>query len=144
MFSPSNALFIFFTINCRLLKMTSNFLNANLVLNLCAVIALQSMITLIATYLTIKNLLDCFLAHQLVLTNVFYGQKDIHLQSFTSFYDLILPLYVFHPTTVFHHYLLLFLHYSFVRFSALSNIFINYIFRIFNDFYFFFHVIVFS
>ena len=84
MFSPSNELFIFFISDCCLVKMTSIFFNANLVLNLYAAVVLQSMITLTATYLTIKFLLTCFLAHQLVRNYVFHGRKDIHLQSFAN------------------------------------------------------------
>ena len=142
MFSPSNELFIFFTTDCCLVKMTSNFFNANLFLNLYAAVVLQSMVTLTAPYLTIRFLLACFLAHQLVRNYVFHGRKDIYLQSFANFYDLILPVYVFYSTTIFHHCLLLLLHYFSVCFSAyINHIYILYV-QNFQDFLFLFCLII--
>ena len=60
MFSPLNELFIFVSTDCSFVKMTPYCFSPNLVLNLCAAIALQSMITLVANSLSRKNLLGCF------------------------------------------------------------------------------------
>ena len=60
MFSPSNELFILVSTDFSLVKVTPYCLNHNLVLNLCAAVVLQSMITLIANSLCIKIVLGCF------------------------------------------------------------------------------------
>ena len=59
MFSTSNEGFIFFNPDCFLVKMTLYYLNPSLVLNLCASVVLQSMITLVANFLCIKILVGC-------------------------------------------------------------------------------------
>ena len=79
MFSPSNELFISVTTDCSLVKMTSYCLNHSLVLNLCAAVVLQSIITLVANSLHIKIMLDCFLVHLVAHIYVFYDPKDILL-----------------------------------------------------------------
>ena len=53
------------------------------------------MITLIANSLSIEILLGYFLARLMVHIYVFYGLKDIFLQSSANFFGLILLLYVF-------------------------------------------------
>ena len=60
MFSPSNELFAFVSTDCSLVKMIEYCLNSILVLNLCAAVILQSMITLVANSSRIKILLGCF------------------------------------------------------------------------------------
>ena len=59
MFSPSNELFISVRTDCSLVKVTSYYLNPNPVLNLCAAVVFQSMITLTANFLFMKFLLGC-------------------------------------------------------------------------------------
>ena len=96
---------------------------------------------------TIHNCFDCFffvnkssvalfLVYLLGQIYVFSDFKDILMQLFTNFYDLILLLYVFHLTTISHHYLILFLHHIFHMFLCLYQPYLYNVFhrwhRIFN------------
>ena len=114
-------LFIFDSV----IKMTSYCLNFNL--------DLQSMITLIANYFSVKILLDFLyvLAHLLAYISF--------LRSGIYFLD------VFHSTIIIHYYLLLFLHNTLHTFHCLRK---SYLFNIFHRicriFYFFCHFIIFS
>ena len=49
-FSTSNEMFIFVSNDCSLVKMTSNCLNHNLLLDLCVDVVLQSIITLTGNF----------------------------------------------------------------------------------------------
>ena len=60
MFSPSNELIIFVSTDCSFVRVTSYYLNPNLFVNVWADVVLQSVITLIANFLSIKVLLDSF------------------------------------------------------------------------------------
>ena len=53
-------LFFFISTDCSLVNMTSYYLNPSLVSNLCAVVVLQSVITLVANSLHVNILLGCF------------------------------------------------------------------------------------
>ena len=142
MFSPSNKLFILVNTDYSLVKMTSYCLNPNLV---CASLVLQSMITLVAYSLCKKILLSVFLVHLLIHIYVFHGLKETILWSTPNFHDLILLPYVFHSTTVFHHFLLLFLcHLSHTFFSLYQPYLYSIFHRSFRDFDFFSHLIIFS
>ena len=57
MFSLSNEIIIFVSSDC---KMASYCLSLNFVLNLCAAVVIQSIITSLSNSLCIKTLLDCF------------------------------------------------------------------------------------
>ena len=59
MFSLSNELFIFVNPDSSLVKVMPCCLNPNLALNVCTVVLLQSMVTLFATFLSIKIMLGC-------------------------------------------------------------------------------------
>ena len=59
MFSPSNERIVFVSTDCPIVKMMFC-LNPNFALNLFADIVIQSIITLIANFLSIKILLNCF------------------------------------------------------------------------------------
>ena len=59
MFSPSSKLIIFVSNDCSCVKMILYCLNPNLVLNLCAYVVLEYIITLIANFSSIKILLNC-------------------------------------------------------------------------------------
>ena len=76
-FCSSNGLFIFVSTDCSLVKITSYFWNPNLALNLCGVVILQCIITLVGNSLCIKFLLDCFLVHLLVHIYVFYSLRNV-------------------------------------------------------------------
>ena len=79
MFSLSNELFIFIRIGRCLVKMKPYCLNLNYVLNFCAAVGLQPIITLAANFFCIKFLLGCFLVYLLVNIYGFYSWKDILL-----------------------------------------------------------------
>ena len=104
-------------------KMTSHCFNSNLVLNVWANVALQSIITLIANFSSIKILLIWLFGSSTSAYLDFYNLNDI-LLTLTLHYDLILLPYVFHLTTIFHHYLLLFL---------LSIPFLSYVFLLISN-----------
>ena len=75
--SPSNELFIFVSKHCSLITMTSYYLNYIFVLNLCAPVALQSMITLITnSFWIIISVRFLFLVHLLVHIFGFYRLYD--------------------------------------------------------------------
>ena len=97
--------------DCYFVKMTWYCLNPNLLLNLCAALVLQSLITLAARILSIRILWDCFFVPLPDHLYVLHGLNDILL---------LFLLYVFHLTTILLHYLLLFLH----HFIAISSIII--------------------
>ena len=108
--------------DCSFVKMTSYCLNPNLALNLWVDVVQQSIITLIATFLSIEILLHCFLVLLLVYIFHFYDLNDILLYFLADFYDV-------HLTTIFHYHLLLFLCYFFIRLSTyISNIYIVHLF----------------
>ena len=98
--------------------MTTYGLNPNLFLNLRVDVVLQSKITLIAGFSSIKIILHCFLVQLLVNIYVFYDLYDILLQFLANVYDLILLLYVSHFVTIFRHYLFLFLCHFFHTFHT--------------------------
>ena len=60
MFSPSNELVIFGNTGCSFVKVISYCLNPNFVLNACVGVILQSVITLIDNFPSIKIVLGCF------------------------------------------------------------------------------------
>ena len=74
----------------------------------------------------------------IVHTCVIYGLKDILLQSLANVYYLILLLYIFHSTTRYDHYLLLFLHHVLYISLLISTIFTRIILEKFRDFLFLF------
>ena len=104
-------------------------LNLNLDLNLCNPVVLQSIIILNPNSLSIKIMLCCFLVHLLILNYAFYCLEDIFLQSSADFYDVILLLYVFNSTTIFHHCLLLFIDHFFHTFFYLYQPYLHSIFH---------------
>ena len=87
-------------------------LNPNRVLNLCAVVAPKSVITLIANFFKEMFYWIAFLVHQLVYTYLFYI-LIVNLD------DPILHLYAFCLTILFHRYPLLFLYHFFHLFLCL-------------------------
>ena len=99
---------------------------------------------------TIQDYFDCqcfaykafiglfFKFNYIVHTCVIYGLKDILLQSLANVYYLILLLYIFHSTTRYDHYLLLFLHHVLYISLLISTIFTRIILEKFRDFLFLF------
>ena len=77
MLSSSNQLITFVITDFSFVKMTSHCLNLISFLNLWADVALQSILTLVANFSSIKILLDCFLVCILVHIYVFYGLNDV-------------------------------------------------------------------
>ena len=61
MFSNSNECIVFVSTDCSFVKIISYYLSPNFILNLCAGVVLQSIITLIDKFSLIKILLGCFL-----------------------------------------------------------------------------------
>ena len=112
---------IFVSTDCSFANMKSYCLNSKFVLNLCGDVVLQSTITLIANFWSIKILLHWFLVRLLVHIYVCYDLNDNLMYFFTNLYDLILFLFIFHLITIFHHYLLSFLYQFFHRFSTYIN-----------------------
>ena len=105
--------------------MTSYCLNPNLILNLHTDVVLQSIITLIVNFLSIKILLHCFFDSSTISYLSFLWSEWYFIVISWKFYDLIL-LYVFRLTTIFRQYLLYlicdcFYVVSFIRFSACIN-----------------------
>ena len=90
-------------------KMTSYCLIPSLVLNLWANVALHSIITLISNFLFLKILLTYFIGFSTSSYLSFLWPEWYFIVISCKFYDLILLFCVFHLTTIFHHYLLLFL-----------------------------------
>ena len=112
---------IFVSTDCSFVNMKSYCLNSKFVLNLCGDVVLQSTITLIANFWSIKILLHWFLVRLLVYIYVCYDLNDNLMYFFTNLYDLILFLFIFHLITIFYHYLLSFLYQFFHRFSTYIN-----------------------
>ena len=78
--------------DCYFVKMTWYSLNPNLLLNLCAALLLQSVITLAARFLSIRILWDCFFVPLLDHIYVLHNLNDILLLFVTKFYDVIFLL----------------------------------------------------
>ena len=114
--------------------------NPNFILNLCADVVIKSRINLVAYFSTIKIMLDYFLVR--ILVHI-YDLNDILLY-FLSNLNNPSSKY-FHLTTIFHHYLLMFLRHFFHTFFCLYQLYLNRVFlRSFRIFYFFLHLIIFS
>ena len=124
--------------------MTSYCLNLDLVLDIWADVVLQSMITLIANFLSIKFLLTCFFDFSTKSYLCFYDLNDILLYFFSNVDDLILLLCAFDLITAFHDYLILFLSHFFHAFFCLCKIYLYSVLpRSLRIFYFFLHLIKF-
>ena len=126
-FSPSIELIIFISIDCSFVKMTWNCLNLHLVLSLCADVVLQSIITLIANFLSIKIQLHCFFVLLSSSYLCFPWFEWYFIVISHKFFDSILLVYVFHLTRIFLNYILLFLYHFFMRFS----VYINHTYRVY-------------
>ena len=81
----------------------------------------------------IKIQLGCFLVHVLVHIYIFYDLKDILPYSLSNVHDIILLLYAFYSTIIFHLYLQLFLHHHLYVFLFISTIFVLHIPQKFQD-----------
>ena len=114
--SPWNELIAFVSTDSAFVKIKSYCLNPSFVLNLCADVFLQSIITLIGNFCLKQFWWVALLVYLLGHTYIFYDLKDILMQLPPHFYDLTLIPYLFHVfdlTKIFQHYLLLLLHHFF-------------------------------
>ena len=119
LFQMNSFLIIFVSTNFSFVKMILYCLNPNLVLNLGATVVLQSLITLIANFASIKVLLTCFLG---------FSTSSYLCLLWLELYFLVIShkclrsnpsLICFHLTTIPHHYY--FYTISFNYFSAYIN-----------------------
>ena len=142
LFQMNSFLIIFVSTNFSFVKMTLYCLNPNLVLNLWATVVLQSLITLIANFASIKVLLTCFLGFS---TSSYLCLRWLELYFLVISHKCLRS----NPSLMFsfNHNTpsLLFLYHFFQLFFCLYQPFLYSVFyRSFRIFYFFFHSIIFS
>ena len=127
MFAYFLRLNIFLNTGCSFVKIKSIFKNPNLVLNWWIDLVLQSIITLIADFSSIKSSIDLFLCFFCQFISIFSTNWMIFYCDSSQISFLF--LYVFHLTTIFHNYLLFFLCNFFNTFLRLYQ---QYLYRVFH------------